>query len=35
LGTPEEAANAIVFLASDESTFTTGGDLTVDGGYLA
>ena len=35
LGTPQEAANAIVFLASDESTFTTGGDLTVDGGYLA
>lgn len=35
LGTPQEAANAVVFLASDESTFTTGGDLTVDGGYLA
>jgi NAD(P)-dependent dehydrogenase (short-subunit alcohol dehydrogenase family) len=35
LGTPQEAANAIVFLASNESTFTTGGDLTVDGGYLA
>ncbi len=35
LGKPEEAANAIVFLASDESAFTTGGDLAVDGGYLA
>jgi 3alpha(or 20beta)-hydroxysteroid dehydrogenase len=35
LGKPEEAANAILFLASDESGFTTGGDLTVDGGYLA
>jgi len=35
LGRPDEAANAIVFLASDESSFTTGGDLAVDGGYLA
>ena len=35
LGRPEEPANAIVFLASDESSFTTGADLPVDGGYLA
>jgi 3(or 17)beta-hydroxysteroid dehydrogenase len=35
LGRPEEAANAIIYLASDESGFTTGGDLAVDGGYLA
>ena len=35
LGRPEEPANAIVFLASDESSFTTGGDVPVDGGYLA
>ncbi len=34
LGQPREAADAIVFLASDESTFTTGADLPVDGGYL-
>lgn len=34
LGTPEEAANAIVYLASDESGYTTGADLPVDGGYL-
>lgn len=35
LGKPEEAANAIVFLASDESSFSTGGEIAVDGGYLA
>ena len=35
LGTPNEPANAIVFLASDESSFSTGIDIPVDGGYLA
>jgi len=35
LGRPEEVANAIVFLASDEASFTTGADVPVDGGYLA
>lgn len=35
LGRPDEPANAIVFLASDESSFTTGADIPVDGGYLA
>jgi len=35
LGRPGEPAEAIVFLASDESSFTTGADLPVDGGYLA
>ena len=35
LGRPNEAADAIVFLASDESSFTTGADLPVDGGFLA
>ncbi len=34
LGRPEEAADAIVFLASDEAGYTTGADLPVDGGYL-
>ena len=35
LGEPEEVANAILFLASDEASFITGAILPVDGGYLA
>jgi NAD(P)-dependent dehydrogenase (short-subunit alcohol dehydrogenase family) len=35
LGKPAEAANAIVYFASDESTFCTGGEIAVDGGMLA
>jgi NAD(P)-dependent dehydrogenase (short-subunit alcohol dehydrogenase family) len=32
LGRPEEMASAIFYLASDESSFTTGIDLIADGG---
>ena len=35
LGRPEEVASAAVFLASDESSFMTGADLLIDGGYSA
>lgn len=35
MGRPEEIANAILFLASDEASFITGAVLPVDGGYLA
>jgi len=35
LGQPEEIALAAVYLASDASSFMTGSDLLVDGGYNA
>src|SRR6476646_11805723 len=34
-GQPEDVANTAVFLASDESGWTTGSVITVDGGYSA
>ena len=33
IGEPEEIARAALFLASDASSFMTGSDLLVDGGY--
>jgi NAD(P)-dependent dehydrogenase (short-subunit alcohol dehydrogenase family) len=35
LGTPEDIANAVLFLASDESSWITGQALAVDGGFTA
>jgi len=32
LGTPDEVAKAVVFLASDDSSYITGTELFVDGG---
>jgi 3alpha(or 20beta)-hydroxysteroid dehydrogenase len=33
-GRPEEIASVAVFLASDESSFITGTEITVDGGTV-
>ncbi len=34
-GSPEEVAEAVIFLCSDHAAFVTGADLAVDGGYGA
>jgi len=34
-GSPDEVARAVLFLASDDSAFVTGHELSVDGGMLA
>lgn len=35
MGKPIELAKGMLFLASDESSFMTGAELVIDGGYLA
>lgn len=34
-GRPEEVAYGVLYLASDESSFVTGAELVIDGGYTA
>jgi NAD(P)-dependent dehydrogenase (short-subunit alcohol dehydrogenase family) len=33
LGTPEELAGAVIYLASGASSYTTGSDIIIDGGF--
>ena len=35
MGVPEELVGAVIYLASKASSFTTGSDIIVDGGYTA
>jgi NAD(P)-dependent dehydrogenase (short-subunit alcohol dehydrogenase family) len=35
LGIPEEVANAVIWLSSDEASFVTGHSMAVDGGWVA
>jgi NAD(P)-dependent dehydrogenase (short-subunit alcohol dehydrogenase family) len=35
LGSPEDVAYGILYLASDEAKFVTGSELVIDGGYTA
>jgi NAD(P)-dependent dehydrogenase (short-subunit alcohol dehydrogenase family) len=34
LGTPEDVSKCILFLASDESSYITGTEMIIDGGYI-
>jgi NAD(P)-dependent dehydrogenase (short-subunit alcohol dehydrogenase family) len=34
VGTPEEIAEAVVWLCSDATSFVTGHAMSVDGGYV-
>ena len=35
IGKPDDVANMIVYLSSDESTFVTGTEMVIDGGVIA
>ena len=33
MGTPQEIADLVLYLASDEAAFVTGANFPIDGGY--
>jgi NAD(P)-dependent dehydrogenase (short-subunit alcohol dehydrogenase family) len=35
VGEPDDVANGVLYLASDEAKFVTGSELVIDGGYTA
>jgi NAD(P)-dependent dehydrogenase (short-subunit alcohol dehydrogenase family) len=35
IGQPRDIAQAALFLASDESSFMTGAEMIIDGGFMA
>jgi 3(or 17)beta-hydroxysteroid dehydrogenase len=34
-GVPDDIAYGVLYLVSDESSFVTGSELVIDGGFLA
>ena len=34
MGKPEEVANLVLYLCSDEASFITGSDFPIDGGFI-